>query len=198
MKTLTETDNWLVCGNMRTGSKLVVDCIISYYKQYGFNLEYKDPNYKFQTINALEIIHSHGEDDFKLINNNTIPVVCIRNPLNSTLSWCIQPHLHNYHFYSELNRNIPITPFYLDPSVFLKNYEVAIFKRIKMLKNIPDNGIIINYDSHKGNLYKICDSLKFYKPSISGFALPLQNPGSYEDWISNWVEIESLIDKITA
>lgn len=196
---LSETDRWVVLSPGRTGSKIIVDCIISAYRDQGLRLHHIMPDDEISTIPNLSILHSHRVSDLHIIESGVKVVLSTRDLVESAISWCIVHRIGSYHLYSEadqakidlLHQQIP--GFYLPPEEFYWRYRnVCKFYEGLVLS---ENMVIIDYTEIKDDYTVVYDRLDLPKP-ISYQRLSIKNPGTPEQWITNWEEISELIAKL--
>jgi hypothetical protein len=189
-------DNWIVVGPGRTGSKVIVDTIEKICRQLLIFPELKGPNHDIQKLEPGKIYHTHRQT--ALVLQQTQPVTkCIlstRDLVDSSISWCIQPYIGEWHLHpfvhraliSQLNENIPA--FYLDPKLFIHYYETTKLFYQEIRNFDLSNVIIIDYTDFQNNIEIIAKILDYPQFPIKN--RPVKNPGSPEQWISNWDEIE--------
>jgi hypothetical protein len=196
----------MVLGPGRTGSKYIVRVLKCFHLQNFILLKYNPPASEVKSIEPYNIYHSHTKEIIKLKNENTKITLSIRNVVNSTLSWCIQPHIKKWHLTPRDLLNFEIVPFYLDPSTFISHYNNAKHFYQYFTKESIEKITIINYDDvlhsdgrrlnydvilNKLNLKSSTDP-QMNQPQMYYF--PIKNPGTYPQWIKNWEEIKSISD----
>jgi hypothetical protein len=136
---------WIIVGPGRTGSLLIVR---SLYVFYGFNYSkftYLGPNVVPKPLEPNSIVHSHDPNWVNFADDNTRVIVSTRDPVESALSWCIQPMIGKWHIMNirDLNQTC-ITKFVLDPNTLLRTYN----KIINFYKNfvvLPEY-TVLNYE----------------------------------------------------
>jgi hypothetical protein len=192
--------SWLVIGPGRTGSLTIVRSIYSLYK-YDFNIiTHVGPNEIIRPIKPLDIVHTHTLKWLDEVNENTEVIISTRNPIESTLSWCILPKLGAYHFYPYKNadvvklNSIKVEKFYLDPDKFLSYYNntMDFYKQLPM----KDSYHIIDYSEWSNDPTQILRKLG-YGVDAPGKYLTMKNPGPHCDWIENWEEISELFKSLS-
>jgi len=192
--------SWLVVSPGRTGSLTIVRSIYSLYK-YDFNvITHIGPNEDVRPIKPLDVVHSHTLKWLDQVNENTEVIISTRNPIESTLSWCILPEIGEYHFYpfkkedvDKLN-SIKVKKFYLDPNKFLSIYNSTIDFYEQL--HVKDNYHIIDYSDWSDNPTQILRKLGYNVDAPSKY-LTMKNPGSHHDWIENWEEISELFKSLS-
>jgi hypothetical protein len=187
--------SWLVLSPGRTGSLTIVRSIYSLYK-YDFNvITHIGPNEIIRPIRPLDVVHTHNLKWLDQVNENTEVIISTRDPIESTLSWCILPEIGDYHFYPfkdedviKLN-SIKVKKFYLDPDKFLSIYN----RTMDFYKQLPmkDNYHIVDYSEWSDDSTQILRKLGYNVDAPSKY-LTMKNPGSHSDWIENWEEISEL------
>lgn len=197
---LIQDKSWLVVGPGRTGSLTIVRSIYSLYK-YNFNvITHVGPDENVRPIKPLDVVHSHNLKWLDEVNENTEVIISTRNPIESTLSWCILPELGEFHFYpfkkedvDKLN-SIKVKKFYLDPNKFLSIYNniINFYTQLQM----KDNYHIVDYSEWSNNPTQILHKLG-YKVDAPSQYLTMKNPGSHHDWIENWEEISELVKSLS-
>jgi hypothetical protein len=198
---LSENDKWLVLSPGRTGSKIIIDCLCSSYSEANLPLEYITPNKEITEIPALAIGHSHSIDSLHHIDKNVRVVLSTRDIVESALSWCIYPKIGKFHLYpthhqvkiDELQENIPA--FHLTKEDLYRSYRhIKAFYDI--LATMPTQfTAIIDYEDIKNDPAKVYDILGVTKPA-SYKQMAIKNPGTHEQWITNWDEISEFISKL--
>ena len=187
--------SWLVLSPGRTGSLTIVRSIYSLYK-YDFNvITHIGPNEIIRPIRPLDVVHTHNLKWLDQVNENTEVIISTRDPIESTLSWCILPEIGDYHFYPfkdedviKLN-SIKVKKFYLDPDKFLSIYN----RTMDFYKQLPmkDNYHIVDYSEWSDDSTQILRKLGYNVDAPSKY-LTMKNPGSHSDWIENWEEISAI------
>jgi hypothetical protein len=196
---LSKTDRWLVLSPGRTGSKMIVDCVRGAYRDQGMRLHYIMPNDEVSFSPNLSILHSHRITDAHLMDAGVNVILSTRDLVDSAISWCIVHKIGKYHLYpgtdqgriDQLNQQIP--KFYLPPEDFYLRYK-NICKFYENL-TLSDNMIIIDYAEIEDDYTIVYERLSLPKP-ISYQRLSIKNPGTPEQWITNWEEISELISKL--
>ena len=198
---LSENDKWLVLSPGRTGSKIIVDCLYSSYRKANLPIKYITPNEEISEFPALAIGHSHSIDSLHHIDKNVRVVLSTRDMVESALSWCIYPKLGNFHLYpahhqvkiDELQESIPA--FHLTKEDLYRSYRhIKAFYDI--LATMPTQfTAIIDYEDIKNDPAKVYDILGVTKPDRYK-QMAIKNPGTYEQWITNWDEISEFIAKL--
>jgi hypothetical protein len=187
--------SWLVLSPGRTGSLTIVRSIYSLYK-YDFNIiTYVGPYEDVRPIKPFDVVHVHDLKWLDQVNENTEVIISTRDPIESTLSWCILPEIGEYHFYPFKEddvaklKSIKVKKFYLDPNKFLKIYDsiVCFYKQLKL----KDNYHIVDYSDWSDDPTQILRKLGYDVDAPSKY-LTMKNPGSHCDWIENWEEISEL------
>jgi hypothetical protein len=191
---LSKTDRWLVLSPGRTGSKMIVDCIKGTYQEQGLRLHYIMPKDKVSVIPNLSIVHSHQSSDAHLIERGVNVILSTRDLIDSAISWCMVSKTGRYHLYPDSNQlDQEIPKFYLSPEDFYLRYKIIC----KFYESLPlsKNMIIIDYNEIKDDYTLMYERLGIPKPN--GYQrLPIKNPGSPEQWVTNWEEISELISKL--
>lgn len=191
------SDNYIVVGPGRTGSKLIVDSITVIRRQLGMSTVKRDPTHNDSIFESSTVYHSHR---VKYLGNSHLVSKCImsiRDLVDSALSWCIKPYIGEWHLYPikhselivQLEASIPT--FYLEPKIFLYHYEAArVFYQLAGQYDLS-GVLIIDYGSFQYDTMRIVRELGY--PLIPLRGIPRKNPGTYREWISNWDEIELVI-----
>jgi hypothetical protein len=191
--------SWLVIGPGRTGSLTIVRSIYSLYK-YDFNvITHIGPNEVTRPIKPLDVVHTHDLKWLNEVNEDTEVIISTRNPVESTLSWCILPEIGDYHFYpykeEDMNKlkSMEIKKFYLSPSKFLSTYirTVNFYKKLQL----KDSYKILDYSEWSDDPSKILRKLGHGVDSPIKY-LTAKNPGSHCDWIENWEEISKISESL--
>lgn len=196
---LSKTDRWLVLSPGRTGSKIIVDCIKSAYRDQGLRLNHIMTEDEVSVIPNLSIIHSHGVFDTHHAASGVKVILSTRDMIESAISWSIVHRIGKHHLYPEsdqlkidqLNNKIP--SFYLSPGDFYLQYRniCDFYKNLQLSENIT----IIDYAEIKDDHTVVYDRLDLPKPT-NYHRLPIKNPGTPDQWITNWEEISELISKL--
>lgn len=196
---LSKTDRWLVLSPGRTGSKMIVDCVRGAYREQGLRLHYIMPQDEISFCPNLSIVHSHRNVDAHLIGTGVNVILSTRDLVDSAISWCVVSNTGQYHLYpaldqkeiNQLNQKIP--KFYLSPDDFYLQYRNIrrFYENLPLSKNM----IIIDYAEIKDDYTLIYERLGIPKP-IEEQRLSIKNPGTPEQWITNWEEISELISKL--
>jgi len=192
---MNKNDSWLIIGPGRTGSKVIVDILRSAYMQENIYLAYISPIRARAPARSGTILHSHNINDFSLGYEKCI--LSTRNYIESAISWCIQPHVGEWHLYSDLHKEkmSRITQFVLDPNLVLEKYNSIKTFYCDIDKYITPDTITIDYSEFCNNpsaiLYRL--GLDLNTPLD---VIPSKNPGTYSDWILNWDEIQSVLDNL--
>jgi hypothetical protein len=196
---LSKTDRWLVLSPGRTGSKMIVDCVRGAYRDQGMRLHYIMPKDEVSFSPNLSILHSHRITDTHLMDAGVNVILSTRDLVDSAISWCVVSKIGNYHLYpvldqnriDQLNQQIP--KFYLSPDEFYLHYKniCKFYERLPLIENM----ITIDYDEIKDDYTVIYERLGLPKP-IDEQMLSIKNPGTPEQWITNWEEISELISKL--
>jgi hypothetical protein len=198
---LSENDKWLVLSPGRTGSKIIIDCLYSSYREANLPIEYLTPRKEITEIPALAIGHSHSIDSLHHIDTNVRVVLSTRDMVESALSWCIYPKIGNFHLYpahhqvkiDELQESIPA--FHLTKEDLYRSYR-HIKAFYDMLAIMPTQfTAIIDYEDIKNDPAKVYDILGITKPARYK-QMAIKNPGTHEQWITNWDEISEFIAKL--
>ena len=190
------SDNWIVTGPGRTGSKVIVDSIEKICRQLKTITEIRDPNYIINILEPGKIYHSHTPSHLQYRQEVSRFILSTRDLVDASLSWCIQPYIGEWHIYPvkhrelriQLEENIPT--FYLDPALFMHYYDYAKTFYQEAVKYDLSNVVIIDYSIFQNDTTNIAKILNYPLFPIRG--LPVKNPGSPEQWISNWDEIEKI------
>jgi hypothetical protein len=195
-------NSWMVLGPGRTGSLVIVHML--FFSSVP-KLIYRDPDIAARSIDEHELIHTHNLDWLNHVTDSTGIVISIRNPIESALSWCILPKFGktngklNYHFFKHTIRKVEelqhnIVPFTLPVDQFLEafNHANSFYEQYEL----QDQHYIIEYEDWCDQPGRILDQLELveYSPAtlltLDSVPIPLKNPGSHSEWISNWAEIE--------
>jgi len=198
---LGENDKWLVLSPGRTGSKIIVDCLYSSYRAAGLRVNHIMPHDEVTEIPDLCICHSHAISSLSFVDQTVKIVLSTRDMVESALSWCIYPKIGKFHLYpsrnqdriDELQESIPA--FRLD--------EGDLFWKYRTIKTFYDSlsadtlmkSTIIDYEDIKNDPTVACDILDIPKPDRYQ-QMAIKNPGTYEQWITNWDEISEFIAKL--
>jgi hypothetical protein len=198
---LSENDKWLVLSPGRTGSKIIIDCLYSSYREANLPIVYLTPREEITEIPALAIGHSHSISSLCHLDKNVRVVLSTRDMVESALSWCIYPKIGKFHLYpthhqvriDELQEHIP--SFHLTKEDLYRRYRhIKAFYDI--LATMPiEFTEIIDYENIKNDPAKVYDILGVAKPTRYK-QMAIKNPGTYEQWITNWDEISELIVKL--
>jgi hypothetical protein len=190
-------DNWIVVGPGRTGSKVIVDTIEKICRQLKIIVNIKNPNSIIESLVPLNIYHSHNCQDLQYISQVSKCVLSTRDLVDSVLSWCIQPYIGEWHLYPVAHRELKIQleksipAFHLEPALFMHYYEwVQNFYRETRQYDLS-NVIIIDYKDFQNDRTTIAKILDY--PSFPIRGLPVKNPGTPAQWITNWSKIEEII-----
>ncbi|CAK0772620.1 hypothetical protein CCP3SC1AL1_620018 [Gammaproteobacteria bacterium] len=208
-------DSYVVVGPGRTGSRYIVDIIRLAYNKHRIKLNYCMPTLTSENFESLgTIYHSHNLEIFKIKNLNTKFILSTRNVVDSALSWCVLDNnawgtnpINKYHLYPKRhtlhnffieNYKKTIPSFYLDPEVLMSCYNRVKMFYQSITKKELERSIIIKYNETPIFLNTIINKLNFEIPAIyfnmfDGILLPIKNPGTPNQWIKNWNEIEDLI-----
>jgi len=201
-----EYDSFIILSPGRTGSRYITSLITQAYKQQGIMLKYMKPGEKVIAIERFNIYHSHDLEILKLERNNTLVVLSIRDLIDSTFSWCIRQMglvpsgINEDHFFIEkhqslledLEQNIP--SFHLDFNMFLSYYDNTKIFYQSLTKEDIENSIIIDYDL-LNDTSVILDKLKLKVTRPMNW-LPIKGPGTHQEWIKNWVDIENMVESL--
>jgi hypothetical protein len=198
---LSENDKWLILSPGRTGSKMIVDCLYSAYREANLPIKTIMPQELVTEIRPLTICHSHSISSLSLINQNVKVVLSARDMVESALSWCIYPKLGKFHLYpvrhqtriEELQESIPA--FYLPKEdLFWKYKNIKTFYD-SLAADVLARLTIIDYEDIKNDPAKVYDILGVTKPARYN-QMAIKNPGTHEQWITNWDEISKFIAKL--
>jgi hypothetical protein len=197
--TLSESDRWLVLSPGRTGGKIIVDCIRNAYRDQGLRLRHIMYEDEVSVIPNLSITHSHRVCNTHHAASGVKVILSTRDAVESAISWCIVHKIGKYHLFPEsdqskidqLNNKIP--SFYLSPKDFYWQY-MNVYNFYKNLE-LSDDITIIDYSEIKDDYTVIYDLLDLPKPA-NYQRIPIKNPGTPEQWITNWEEISELISKL--
>lgn len=188
-------DNWLIIGPGRTGSNAIVRTIYSLYGYKKHLYNYINPHTVPHSLSKGDIVHSHDNNWLLYATEYTRVIISTRDPVESALSWCIQPHLNKWHFYNNKKdikflNELQIKKFVLDPNTFLEHYNKVkkFYNEIKILPHYR----VIDYSDWCNDPSKICTLLGI-NIKIKTNTLPLKNPGTPSDWIENFDEIFDII-----
>lgn len=184
-------ESWLIVGPGRTGSKIIVDALRSFYRYNHVPHTYNTPD--SDAVLAENCIrHSHRVPDFQL--GYTRKILSTRNCVDSTFSWCIQPHIGKWHLYEHLHREqmTKINPFVLDIKLFLDQYH-RVRKFYELSKQfIAASTLVLDYSEFCHNPQILYGKLGIPDPGPIDY-MPRKNPGPYKNWIINWDEISEVI-----
>lgn len=189
-------DNFAILGPGRTGSGVILRALIQLYKFNKTICKDVSPHTLPRYIEKNEIVHSHTLDWLPYISDKTQLIVSTRDPVESALSWCIQPRLYKWHFYNsdeKLLSLLKIKKFYLEPSEFLKWYEVCI--RFYENFRYEGNYVLLDYADWCDKPDQILKMIG-YDFDIDKSLLPIKNPGTHREWIENYDEICSLANTL--
>lgn len=203
--------SWLVLGPGRTGSI----CIVTFLSTILYEVYHNITNPDSSTINVAipngTIVHSHSLRTLDFITPTTEIILSIRNPVETSLSNAIKLQIGTTHLFKG-DTAVP-TIFYLDPDIFLHDYNRAV----SFYKNIPSKikrrAKTIDYSEFCNDVTNLSSLLGMFDPKVEenkklypgtcqrleqklDQKLPIKNPGSYAEWISNWSEIESLYQEL--
>ncbi len=205
---ISNQDKWLVLSPGRTGSKVIVDCLRSYYYDRKMFLDYIGPNRVTKILEEnlelpnLAVYHSHKYKTLEWINLGFKVIISTRDTVECALSWCIQPQLHGlYHLYEKQHPDIikdlkqEIPQFYLDPEELLRIYDNINLFYADLDKNLLKQTVFIDYTEFSNNPKEVYKKLNLEAPKIIA-RIPIKNPGEHKDWILNWSEIEGIISKL--
>jgi len=190
--------SWLVLSPKRTGSLAIVRSLYALYNYDANKFNYVSPSDSPHSIQQDFIIHTHNIDWIEFVTENTEVIISVRDPVESSLSWCIQPLLKEWHFYpwqvDKVNEIKKIEGFYLNPKDFIQSYENTIqwYNDLK----IKDSYKILNYADWKDNPSTILTRLG-YDTIAKENRLTLKNPGMPERWIKNYDEISDIANKLS-
>lgn len=192
-------NSWIVIGPGRTGSLTIARSLYSFYNYDENKFVYFGPDDKPRLINKNFIVHTHNKKWLDFVNTNTEIIVSTRDPVDSALSWCIQPKLKQWHFYPwktedvDALKNLKISKFYLNPADLLNRYQ-NIMNWYNSLE-IKNNYKILDYSKWCDNTSLIL-LLLGYKKIAPKNLLTIKNPYSYKDWVINHEEITDLCDSL--
>jgi len=197
MRIPVKDDTWLVLGPGRTGSKVIVDVIIKLAEHFTVTPELVGPTHNVDSVKLSTVYHSHKIQDLRFQQMMTKTILSTRDMVDAALSWCIQPHIKEWHLYpvkhreiiKQLEQNIPY--FYLDPELFNTHYQRSKLFYQAIADYDLSKFIIIDYEEFKDSPLNILAKLDYVHVPIRGF--PAKNPGSPDKWITNWDEISILI-----
>ena len=124
-----------------------------------------------------------------------------RDMVESALSWCIYPKIGRFHLYptrhqnriDELKESIP--SFHLPKGdLFWKYRHIKAF--YDSIATTPMQlTASIDYEDIKNDPATVYDILDVAKP-IAYTQMAIKNPGTHEQWITNWDEIVEFIAKL--
>ena len=143
---------------------------------------------------------SHPTDSTNVpFSNNVNYIISCRNPIESTLSFCIKPHIGSWHIPKDQLSDISIKPFRLDPNEFTSRY-IEIVKWYRHIsKEILSVAKIVEYNEFSKNPSESIP-LILDLPQLSKHLLDrnsnAKTPGTHRDWIENWEQIENLISPL--
>jgi len=198
---LSENDKWLVLSPGRTGSKIIVDCLYSSYRAVDLRVNHIMPQQEITEIPALTICHSHSISSLSLIEQDVRVVLSTRDMVESALSWCIYPKIGRFHLYptrhqtriDELRERIPSFHL-LKEDLFWKYRNVKAFYDSIATTSMHLTSII-DYEDIKNDPSAVYDILDVSKPTTYK-QMAIKNPGTHEQWITNWDEIAEFIAKL--
>jgi hypothetical protein len=188
-------DSWVVISSGRTGSMVIVDTIRGAYREHGIQLKYIPPDKPIdEKIPSGVIIHSHTPNVVFFSDTHTRVVISTRDVIEASLSFCIKPHIGSWHLYkNNISRYVElldnITPFVLDPEIFIKVVRDTSSLNLEIAKCTTCEAVLIDYT----NIDDICSLLGLSMHSKPD-RLPIKNPGCPEKWILNWNEIKKICD----
>ena len=191
---MNKYSNWIVAGPLRSGTLAVTRSVVLTLPNW---VNYQGPDSIPQPLNCPEIIQTHDTNWLNFADDNTGVVICIRNPIECALSWCILPKFGvaddgklNYHFFNkdikkveELNNNI--VPFYLEVGRFQQSFNFinSFYENLK----IKSNYYVLAYEDWHNDPSLIATRLGI---NICRPEFPIKSPGTPEEWIKNWDEIQ--------
>lgn len=185
---------WLVIGPGRTGSKVIVNYIRSYYRG---KLKYIDPSHTSIPLDDENfwIFHSHDVNIYKQLMDSSVNLIAsTRDPVDSALSWCILNRTKIWHQYpGEKFITINIEPFVLSVEDLDRNYCLIVNFYEELKKCLNNKTTIIDYSQFENNNEKLADILKM---KVAQPFLPLKNTDIWQ-WIINRSEVESKIKDYT-
>jgi len=191
--------NWMVLGPARSGT-WAMSCALLGYKPCMLR-SYRRPNdTPEQLLGRHELVHSHNLKWLDYLTSKIGLVVAVRNPIQCALSRCIVPKLglvnntwERWHFFqkdAEILKQISenIEPFYLPIDQFQKEvfHANSFYQQFIEWPNWY-NSLIIEYESWSNNTDQLFAQLGM--PICNPLSIPLKNPGTPEQWISNFDEI---------
>ncbi len=193
--TMNKDDSWIIIGPGRTGSKVIVDTLMSAYRHFRWPLTYIAPG-NCITAKPGHLLHSHNLEDLELGYTNR--VFSIRNCVESAISWCVQPHIGEWHLYHHKHKEKlgRISPFVIDPALVLQQYTAIRRFYSTAQSKINSNSIIIDYTDFRDNNYTLLEKLNLDR-SITLSRMPVKNPGTYSDWILNWDEVHCAVKDLS-
>jgi hypothetical protein len=118
--------------------------------------------------------------------------------VDCALSWAKIPYIGFYHLYDKThsqklqNLRAHIPAFYLDPNILLAEYNrVVMFYKVLEISDIK-NIVIVDYDSISLSQDKFFNAVELQTP-LQSLSIPVKNPGTNSEWITNWDEISDLV-----
>lgn len=188
---MNEKDSWLIIGPGRTGSKVIVDVLRSSYRHCNYPFRYITPGNHLPAEPGF-ILHSHNVEDFEL--GYTRCILNTRNCVESAISWCITPHVGEWHLYEHRHKEklSRIEPFVLDPSLVLEEYRSVRYFYENVKRYLTPSVLRIDYSEFREDASTLLPILGLDSSTPLQF-IPVKNPGTYTDWIKNWDEIWDIV-----
>jgi hypothetical protein len=197
-------NNWLVVGPGRTGSLAIVRALhlALRWLNPGKTIKLLTPHDTPHKIKINSVVHSHNVKWLTKVRKDTGVIISTRDPVESALSWAIQPGFGLFHFFNSNDEHAAKLAeiktlgkkMYVDPEHFLSLYNDAIL----FYKNLPlaDSYYILRYEDWCKESNMVLHHLGI-SMTIEVERLPAKNPGKHSDWISNWDEIELIANGLS-
>ena len=197
---LSENDKWLILSPGRTGSTLIITCLESSYHEVNLYLNFI--RFRQGIVNPdLYVCQSHVPSSLSLVEKDAKVVLSTRDMVESALSYCIYPKIGQLHLFPSRHENRISQLQEKIPAFYLSSED--LFWRYRKIKEFYDSlstkleqiTTIIDYKDIKNDPAAVYSILNIPNPNNYS-RLPIKNPGTYEQWITNWDEISEFVVKL--
>ena len=194
---ITDNDSWVVLGPTRTGSTVILSCIIKSYSAKKIQLKFFGTDSKLVPVPPRSIWHYHDLNILNYKNDNTNVVISTRDPVESALSYCIVEQFGHWHLQREntklifnITRKVP--KYTISKSMFLDR--LASINTWYDL--VPEHFLRIDYSAFEHNISNVYKILDIPIPSNDTDITIMKNPYLLKEWILNWDEISEVIKEL--